>query len=179
MPAGSRLYRTVSEESRAELFETMRVLVAEDALVTKQASHDVVNTIIRETEKRCNALSRCAARHTVLCTLRRRTDPNDAVSRRIPPLDIRIGTACDAESVAMWYLSACPCAVTKAKKAAKAVQENRQSDVQDNGTFTCMKCRGARRPASRTTYYQLQTRGADEPMTVFVLCHECGNEWRT
>lgn len=25
---------------------------------------------------------------------------------------------------------------------------------------------------------QLQTRSADEPMTTFVLCNECGNRWK-
>lgn len=28
------------------------------------------------------------------------------------------------------------------------------------------------------TYNQLQTRSADEPMTTFVLCNECGNRWK-
>ena len=27
-------------------------------------------------------------------------------------------------------------------------------------------------------YIQLQTRSADEPMTTFVLCLECGNRWK-
>ena len=25
---------------------------------------------------------------------------------------------------------------------------------------------------------QVQTRSADEPMTTFVLCNECGNRWK-
>ena len=39
--------------------------------------------------------------------------------------------------------------------------------------FKCGKC-GKR----RTTYTQLQTRSADEPMTTFVLCLDCGNRWK-
>ncbi len=27
-------------------------------------------------------------------------------------------------------------------------------------------------------YLQVQTRSADEPMTTFVLCNECGNRWK-
>jgi transcription elongation factor S-II len=27
------------------------------------------------------------------------------------------------------------------------------------------------------TYNQLQTRSADEPMTTFVMCNECGNRY--
>jgi transcription elongation factor S-II len=40
-------------------------------------------------------------------------------------------------------------------------------------TFKCRKCH-----KSKCTYYQLQTRSADEPMTTFVQCLECGNRWR-
>ena len=31
---------------------------------------------------------------------------------------------------------------------------------------------------SKCTYYQLQTRSADEPMTTFVTCINCGNRWK-
>lgn len=39
--------------------------------------------------------------------------------------------------------------------------------------FRCGKC-GQR----KTTFYQLQTRSADEPMTTFVTCVNCGNRWK-
>ena len=39
--------------------------------------------------------------------------------------------------------------------------------------FTCHKCK-----SQKCTYYQMQTRSADEPMTNFVSCLECGNRWR-
>ncbi|XP_019867405.1 transcription elongation factor S-II [Aethina tumida] len=37
----------------------------------------------------------------------------------------------------------------------------------------CGKCK-----KKNCTYNQLQTRSADEPMTTFVLCNECGNRWK-
>ena len=37
-------------------------------------------------------------------------------------------------------------------------------------TFTCRKCK-----TKKCTYYQLQTHSADEPMTTFVTCINCGN----
>jgi transcription elongation factor S-II len=40
-------------------------------------------------------------------------------------------------------------------------------------TFTCRKCK-----ANKCTYYQMQTRSADEPMTTFVTCIPCGNRWK-
>uniref|UniRef100_A0A8B9RLT1 Transcription elongation factor n=1 Tax=Astyanax mexicanus TaxID=7994 RepID=A0A8B9RLT1_ASTMX len=39
--------------------------------------------------------------------------------------------------------------------------------------FTCGKCK-----KNRCTYTQVQTRSADEPMTTFVFCNECGNRWK-
>eukprot|EP00271_Cylindrocystis_brebissonii_P010600 TRINITY_DN2685_c0_g1_i1.p1 TRINITY_DN2685_c0_g1~~TRINITY_DN2685_c0_g1_i1.p1 ORF type:complete len:386 (-),score=63.25 TRINITY_DN2685_c0_g1_i1:831-1988(-) len=39
--------------------------------------------------------------------------------------------------------------------------------------FKCGKC-GQR----KTTYYQMQTRSADEPMTTFVSCLNCPNRWK-
>ena len=43
----------------------------------------------------------------------------------------------------------------------------------DDGAFKCMKC-----GSEKTTYYQLQTRSADEPMTTFVQCTQCSARWR-
>lgn len=37
----------------------------------------------------------------------------------------------------------------------------------------CGKCK-----KNTVDYYQKQTRGADEPMTLFCTCHSCGHRWR-
>jgi len=39
--------------------------------------------------------------------------------------------------------------------------------------FTCYKCK-----SNNCSYYQMQTRSADEPMTTFVSCLDCGNRWK-
>ena len=39
--------------------------------------------------------------------------------------------------------------------------------------FKCRKC-GSR----ETSYYEVQTRSADEPMTQFITCLSCSNRWR-
>lgn len=39
--------------------------------------------------------------------------------------------------------------------------------------FKCGKCK-----STKCTYYQLQTRSADEPMTTFVTCLDCGNRFK-
>lgn len=43
----------------------------------------------------------------------------------------------------------------------------------EDGYHRCGKCK-----TYKTTYYQLQTRSADEPMTTFVTCQNCGNKWK-
>ena len=40
-------------------------------------------------------------------------------------------------------------------------------------TFTCRKCKG-----NQCTFYQLQTRSADEPMTTFVTCLLCSTRFK-
>ena len=45
--------------------------------------------------------------------------------------------------------------------------------VASSDNFTCWKCK-----SKKCTYYQLQTRSADEPMTTFVTCLDCGNRFK-
>jgi DNA-directed RNA polymerase subunit M/transcription elongation factor TFIIS len=40
-------------------------------------------------------------------------------------------------------------------------------------TFTCRKCR-----QKKCSYYMVQLRSADEPMTLFIQCLNCGNRWK-
>lgn len=46
-------------------------------------------------------------------------------------------------------------------------------DNVEDGIFQCRKCK-----SRKTTYYSLQTRSADEPMTNFITCIECNNRWK-
>jgi DNA-directed RNA polymerase subunit M/transcription elongation factor TFIIS len=39
--------------------------------------------------------------------------------------------------------------------------------------FTCPRCK-----ARKANYVQVQTRSADEPMTTFITCLECGKKWK-
>ncbi len=39
--------------------------------------------------------------------------------------------------------------------------------------FTCSRCK-----KNQCTYYQLQTRSADEPMTTFITCLNCNKRWK-
>ena len=57
----------------------------------------------------------------------------------------------------------------------KERDENNQMPVIEASTdnFTCRKCK-----SKKCSYYQLQTRSADEPMTTFVTCIDCGKRWK-
>jgi len=48
-----------------------------------------------------------------------------------------------------------------------------EDDKNFEGMFTCGKCK-----SKRTTYFQMQTRSADEPMTTFVTCLDCNKRWK-
>lgn len=57
------------------------------------------------------------------------------------------------------------------ERDAKRTKSNLPDDYE--GLFACSKCK-----SKRTTYYQMQTRSADEPMTTFASCHSCDHKWR-
>ena len=59
----------------------------------------------------------------------------------------------------------------KIKRDANKYSNNMQASTD---MFTCKKCKG-----KRCTYYELQTRSADEPSTIFVTCLDCGKNWKT
>lgn len=62
-------------------------------------------------------------------------------------------------------------AARKALRFADAESEVDPEKMQD-GLLQC-KC-----GSKKTSYYEKQTRSADEPMTVFAKCHTCGKRWK-
>jgi len=61
--------------------------------------------------------------------------------------------------------------INKKKKREKSATSIDLSLATDE--FKCFKC------FERVcTYYQQQTRSADEPMTIFINCLKCGNRWK-
>tara|TARA_B100001093_G_scaffold80126_1_gene71509 strand:- start:8529 stop:9038 length:510 start_codon:yes stop_codon:yes gene_type:complete len=60
-------------------------------------------------------------------------------------------------------------------KKRKRDANKHSNDMQaSTDMFTCKKCR-----SKKCTYYELQTRSADEPATIFVTCLDCGKNWKS
>jgi len=51
--------------------------------------------------------------------------------------------------------------------------EYKKKNMATTNIFFCRKCK-----KRKCTFYQLQTRSADEPMTTFVNCLVCSNTWK-
>ena len=101
----------------------------------------------------------------------------------------------EVESAALSAMSSADLATKESLEAAvkmqKEVEDARRLDWEDenaekinkmcgieernekNSLFTCGRCKSI-----KTSSTQKQTRSADEPMTIFVHCQNCGNRWR-
>lgn len=62
------------------------------------------------------------------------------------------------------------------QKFQKEGIDSAQLSIKQGTTTQSLKCGKCRK--NNVTYNQLQTRSADEPMTTFCLCNECGNRWK-
>ena len=60
---------------------------------------------------------------------------------------------------------------TKMKRDESKYTDNIQAST---SMYTCKKCK-----SKRCTYYEMQTRSADEPATIFVTCLDCDKHWRS
>ena len=56
-------------------------------------------------------------------------------------------------------------------KREKLLYEEKMEAMTDQ--FKCGRCK-----SKKCTYYELQTRSADEAMTTFISCLNCGNRWK-
>lgn len=63
--------------------------------------------------------------------------------------------------------------VEKAQKESMHDAVSAKGAAATTDMFRCGRCK-----QRKTTYYQMQTRSADEPMTTFVTCVNCDNRWK-
>ena len=60
----------------------------------------------------------------------------------------------------------------QAKRSDLALDHEMKKDIKAT-MYSCIKCKG-----EKVSMYTQQTRGADEPMTEFYNCFDCGKQWR-
>ncbi|XP_050432321.1 transcription elongation factor S-II [Adelges cooleyi] len=65
---------------------------------------------------------------------------------------------------------------TLRNKLIKETIDDAQLATVQGTTTDLLKCGKCKK--RNCTYNQIQTRSADEPMTTFVMCNECGNRWK-
>jgi transcription elongation factor S-II len=61
--------------------------------------------------------------------------------------------------------------IIRNRKKMDALSENNLDNI--SSMFTCSRCK-----KNKCVHFQLQTRSADEPTTVFVTCLNCGKNWK-
>jgi len=68
-------------------------------------------------------------------------------------------------------------AIKRERKQMESSVLNERRIFRDSGSksevLKCPKCK-----KNNCSYTQLQTRSADEPMTTFCFCNDCGNRWK-
>lgn len=63
--------------------------------------------------------------------------------------------------------------IEKTNRDIELMKQAKDLSQMEDGMHKCGKCK-----SRKTTYYQLQTRSSDEPMTTFVSCLNCNNKWK-
>jgi len=77
------------------------------------------------------------------------------------------------ESPELWFVSTAE-GVARSKWLTEAYPKHIERVVEiTDSVLKCPKCK-----QHTVDYYEKQTRGADEPMTLFANCLNCGNRWR-
>jgi DNA-directed RNA polymerase subunit M/transcription elongation factor TFIIS len=102
---------------------------------------------------------------SVILNIQRKDIQQILKSREVKPQDIPFMTHQEMNSE-HWR----PLIEKKMKRDENKYNQNIEASTD---MFSCKKCK-----SKRCTYYELQTRSADEPATIFVSCLDCGKHWK-
>ena len=102
------------------------------------------------------------------------THPSSDMIERIKTGVLKTKNIADYKPFELWTTG--PWAIQVQQSAEKQERldiANNRVDENKKGMYQCGKCK-----SWNTTYFQLQTRSADEPMTTFVTCMNCEKRWK-
>lgn len=102
-------------------------------------------------------------------------EPKSFLKERLLSGEVKSVDVTNMEPYELWKSG--PYAIQIEKQRIKQMRKDTlqgKLDEKHVGIFTCSKCK-----SNKTTYYEMQTRGADEPMTAFITCLSCGKRWKS
>jgi len=165
----------VFRENIAKKLEQLIGLVDDDGAASRNMEKGIFNFAIREASLRKVVKKWDNAYFVLLYTDRLRTILSNLVNGSKIASAVTSGTA-DPKSVAgMTHQEMNPDRwdVLIQQKIKRDFTKYESTQEASTDTFTCRKCK-----SKRCNYYQMQTRSADEPMTTFVSCIDCGVRWK-
>ncbi|QLG71526.1 hypothetical protein HG535_0B05690 [Zygotorulaspora mrakii] len=148
--------------------------------IAKESEHPPksILTTVKSIEEELHKLNNCETKEKGYKE-KYRVIYSNIISRNNPDLKHKIANGditpfylvnCDPKELAPEYLR------KKIEEIAKQNLFNAQGATVERSVtdrFTCGKCK-----EKKVSYYQLQTRSADEPLTTFCTCEVCGNRWK-
>jgi transcription elongation factor S-II len=161
-------------------------VVNEFAKILKQKSTDpvpfnmeksVFNWAVRETKNKCsipaweNPIFKACYKNKFLSI--KYNMENSNLCERIVSGEVKTRNIADMNSVSMNPNGKLAQAIRARQEFHNGITMREKMDENFKGAFKCSKCK-----SEKTTYYQMQTRSADEPMTTFVTCHNCSKRWK-
>ena len=144
--------------------------------VVRNLEKGILNSCIRQCKDPSweDTVFRSMYKHKYLSIMTALAEPRNDLVARITDGRVKTGDVSKMEPDQLWPTG--PYAIEKQRLLAKRLLMLRhihEVPADFVGMFKCGKCK-----SERTTYYQLQTRSADEPMTTFVTCLGCNNRFR-
>ena len=156
-----KLYRTHSLPDPTELAARTEGSIHEESVLVGGNKDDVFGSI------------HDTSYYHRVCQVYSNIDPTSYVGNKTLIDRIRSGEVNVSRIASMYPSDLFPERWEKAKKRLALARKHKQRVGFKSDQFVCGRCK-----RKNCTYYQLQTRSADEPITTFVTCLHCGNGWR-
>jgi transcription elongation factor S-II len=170
--------------ARTHVTEKISELVGEDNI---NLSKNIEKSIFNWTIKKCNEMNEVPAWENVAFTRNYKQkymsiifnlrEPRSQLIERLKTGEVKTRDIANLKPEVLWPAGPHAVAIKEKeyKDMVKEMVKDRNNGIENDirGIFQCGKCR-----SWKTTYYQMQTRSADEPMTTFVSCVNCGKRWK-